>query len=120
MNRDILVQWLRDRRDNCVRLSKEKFGADRDGWIEDAEFFNWALQVAQNIAVPETPKELTFNNICSPDRHIHAEVWKAVSGSWYARIWCDINDDEVKYMAHASTPQEAVNLAIKYMVADSD
>jgi hypothetical protein len=58
MNRDILVQWLRDRRDNCVRLSKEKFGADREAWIEDAQFFNWALQVAQNMAVPAMPKEL--------------------------------------------------------------
>lgn len=37
------IAWLQERRDNALRISRLKQGADRDGWIEDACYFNAAI-----------------------------------------------------------------------------
>lgn len=33
------IEWIRERRANCLGIAREKTGADRDGWIEDARYF---------------------------------------------------------------------------------
>ena len=38
-----LADWLRERERNARRIAQSKSGADRDGWIEDAEYFAQAV-----------------------------------------------------------------------------
>lgn len=41
--RERLMDWLRERHGNCLRLAAEKNGADQAGWLEDATYFDQAL-----------------------------------------------------------------------------
>lgn len=34
-----LIEWLEERRQNCLRIAKTKTGDDRQGWLEDASYF---------------------------------------------------------------------------------
>lgn len=34
-----LDQWVRERYENCLRLAETKSGLDRDGWLNDADYF---------------------------------------------------------------------------------
>lgn len=46
-----LVEWLEERRDNCLRLAKTKHGEDREAWLEDASYFARSIQaVGQLVA----------------------------------------------------------------------
>jgi hypothetical protein len=45
-----LIEWLYERLDNCNRLAKEKRGADKAGWIEDASYFEAAIDMASDAA----------------------------------------------------------------------
>jgi hypothetical protein len=38
-----LTEWLKERYDNCVRHAEQRTGDDRDGWLEDAYYFELAL-----------------------------------------------------------------------------
>jgi hypothetical protein len=38
-----LIEWLRDRRDNCFRIMETKPEEDRAGWLEDASYFEAAV-----------------------------------------------------------------------------
>jgi hypothetical protein len=38
-----VVEWLQERHYNCLRHAEQKTGDDRDGWLEDAYFFELAL-----------------------------------------------------------------------------
>lgn len=38
------LTWLEDRRDNCLRIAKQKEGADLMGWLEDATYFEMAAR----------------------------------------------------------------------------
>lgn len=39
-----IVQWLEERRENCLILAETKQGAERNGWLDDAEYFRIAIQ----------------------------------------------------------------------------
>jgi len=38
-----VVEWLKERHDNCIRHAARKIGDDRDGWLEDAYYFELVL-----------------------------------------------------------------------------
>ena len=38
-----VVEWLKERHENCIRHAARKTGDDRDGWLEDAYYFELAL-----------------------------------------------------------------------------
>lgn len=63
---------------------------------------------------------MNFNTICSPAYKLQLEVWKSHKGSWFARAWADEMCPDTDYTAHASTPQEAVDLVIKYWEAGQE
>ena len=50
-----LVEWLTERRYNCLRIASEKTrsangNADRAGWEEDAEYFRRAIEAPKRLA----------------------------------------------------------------------
>ena len=50
-----VVEWLKERRANCLRLAASKTRADRLGWEQDAKYFRAAIMLilginAQDIA----------------------------------------------------------------------
>jgi hypothetical protein len=49
MSEHEIVEWLKERRANCLRISKTKTGADRAGWEEDAEYFRQAVMLILGI-----------------------------------------------------------------------
>jgi hypothetical protein len=63
------LDWLRERRDSCFRIAAsctEADRADRDGWLEDAEYFRDASETLERVEVywgvalpaqPDKPKE---------------------------------------------------------------
>lgn len=34
-----VAEWLLDRQENCAAIAARKTGADRDGWLEDEQYF---------------------------------------------------------------------------------
>ena len=38
-----LINWLREREANCVRIAAEKQGDDKAGWLEDGEYMRAAV-----------------------------------------------------------------------------
>lgn len=42
-----LIAWLRERHANALRLAKGRSGEDAAGWLEDADYFKRAIEVAQ-------------------------------------------------------------------------
>ena len=38
-----IVDWLKERRENCLFHASHKTGKDRLGWLEDAEYFKMAI-----------------------------------------------------------------------------
>lgn len=52
---DLTVEeWVRERLDNCQRLAAQKTGADRDGWLEDAQYFSEILTRLDTSVFPTT------------------------------------------------------------------
>ncbi len=43
-----LMDWLHERADNCRAIASQKRGADRDGWLEDARYFDMAITTIEN------------------------------------------------------------------------
>lgn len=46
------AEWIRERLDNCQRIAATKAGTERDGWLEDADYFAATLEA---LAVPKVP-----------------------------------------------------------------
>lgn len=42
-----LLEWLIERRGNCLLIAKGKSGLDREGWLQDASYFSMAILCAQ-------------------------------------------------------------------------
>lgn len=49
MSEHEVVEWLKDRRANCLLLAATKTGDDRRGWEEDAEYFRQAVMLILGI-----------------------------------------------------------------------
>jgi len=58
-----VVEWLKERRANCLRLAAEKTGADRYGWEEDAAYFRAAVMLILGIDEQDV-HETTPERIC--------------------------------------------------------
>jgi hypothetical protein len=43
------IDWVRERLANCERIAKTKAGADRDGWLEDADYFKQILTDLESL-----------------------------------------------------------------------
>ena len=48
------IAWLREREENCRRIAKAKVGSDRDGWLEDAAYFNSAITLLARATQAES------------------------------------------------------------------
>lgn len=49
-----LLEWLRDRQANCIRIARLKTAKEREGWLEDAAYFQGAINA---IAWAHDPTE---------------------------------------------------------------
>jgi hypothetical protein len=53
---DLTVEeWVRERLDNCHRIAAKKVGADREGWLEDARYFQ---RILARLAAHERAKNV--------------------------------------------------------------
>jgi hypothetical protein len=57
-----LVEWLKERRENCLRIAAISTDEQRAGWEEDAEYFTAAIfavlgidQYDITVTAPERP-----------------------------------------------------------------
>lgn len=66
-----LIDWLEERRLNCLRIAEIKQLSDREGWLEDAEYFKRA------IAAIESAQEARYDE---------ARWWRPRSRYTYAGI----------------------------------
>lgn len=48
------MEWLEERFENCLRISEEKTGKDRDGWLEDAAYFAKTIAIIRTLAAGPT------------------------------------------------------------------
>ena len=44
-----VVEWLKERRANCLRIADTKAGPLRHGWLEDAKYFEAAIMFILGI-----------------------------------------------------------------------
>jgi hypothetical protein len=42
---DDTLDWLAERKENCLRILQQKTGDDREGWIDDAAKFGHAISL---------------------------------------------------------------------------
>lgn len=52
-----LLEWMRERHANCLRLASQKSGEDKLGWLEDAEYFRQAIErLADSSFISDSPR----------------------------------------------------------------
>jgi hypothetical protein len=44
-----VIEWLKERRANCLRIAAQKTGSDRKGWEEDAAYFRAAVMLILRV-----------------------------------------------------------------------
>jgi hypothetical protein len=44
-----VIEWLKERRANCLRIAATKTGSERKGWEEDAAYFKEAVMLILGI-----------------------------------------------------------------------
>ena len=89
-----LIQWLEDRRENCLRLAEGLVGDDRKAWMEDAEYFRLASNCIRcdapqccpkccaGIFTPVNREELAYGKPMSSDSHISKGPMSYASIIW--------------------------------------
>lgn len=50
--RNQLIEWLRERRENCLLIAEGKTGDDLRGWIEDSSYFGEAIRLISPSPTP--------------------------------------------------------------------
>jgi len=43
-----IEEWVQERLDNCLRLAVSEYGEIREGWLEDARYFQMILDVLRS------------------------------------------------------------------------
>jgi hypothetical protein len=51
-----VVDWLRERKENCIRIAAEKSGDDKAGWLSDAAYFERAIVMLSPDELAELPE----------------------------------------------------------------
>lgn len=49
---DDTLDWLEERKENCIRHAMKKTGKDREGWIEDGAYFGHAISLIRRAYRP--------------------------------------------------------------------
>ena len=44
-NREDVIAWLQERRDNCIRIADVKPTKEVEGWLDDAQYFDAAIML---------------------------------------------------------------------------
>jgi hypothetical protein len=57
-----LLEWLNERYNNCLRIADLKLGQDRQGWLEDAEYFLSVHNAIQHCQAAKA-KELILETV---------------------------------------------------------
>jgi hypothetical protein len=53
-----VVEWLKERRANCLRIAANKTRQDRAGWEEDARYFEAAIMLILGITAQDVRETL--------------------------------------------------------------
>jgi hypothetical protein len=58
-----VIEWLKERRENCLRIAATKEGKVKQGWEEDAKYFRAAVMLIlgitdQDVAEAVPPREV--------------------------------------------------------------
>lgn len=61
-----ILAWAQERYENTLRLSDEKNGEDRDGWLEDAAYWRAIIELIQPSAPLAGTPQLDY---CTADQH---------------------------------------------------
>ena len=48
-----VIEWLKERRANCLRIAASKTRQDRAGWEEDAKYFEAAIMLCLGITAQD-------------------------------------------------------------------
>ena len=66
-----LKSWVAERLANCERIARIKQGADKNGWLEDAEYFRQLLAIMERTLPTEQQRCFCGGPaICALCRHI--------------------------------------------------
>jgi hypothetical protein len=75
---DVLLTWLNERAENCQRIAGDKIGADREGWLEDAAFFQSAIARIES----DRAKIETLTRYAKHDRRCNVRTkWLSAEGT---------------------------------------